>query len=94
MHIYKGLEIEHYWNFYKIKANIYMSTYLKFCHHLPRSTSQECPFPLKVNNIKILVSASLEEGEMTHSKIYIDLSSKYILNDKTDLTFLYKCIIQ
>lgn len=50
---------------------------------------------LKVNNVKILVPASVEtEWEMTHSKIYIDFSSKYIPTDKIYSPFLYKCIIQ
>lgn len=95
--IYKELEMDHSLNFYKkIKANIYISTYLKFCHHPPKSKSQKCPFVLlKVNNVKTLVSASVEtEWEMTHSKIYIDLSTKYIPTDKMYFSFLYKCIIQ
>lgn len=95
--MYKELEMEHSLNFYKkIKANIYISTYLKFCHHPPKSKSQKRPFVLlKVNNVKILVSASMEtEWEMTYSKIYIDLSTKYIPTDKMYSPFLYKYIIE
>jgi hypothetical protein len=40
------------------KANICISKYLKFDHYPTRNKSQE--YPLTVNNMKILISASLE----------------------------------